>query len=102
MIIRRNNDIRNIPLSVCAYAKHLGTNYIRTIYPFQRMYVSTIIYDTCSLAAAITYCADVTCLNGGTCKNRSNDDFKCRCTIGYTGIYCETSGFLVALEMLYM
>ena len=102
MIIRGNDDIRNIPLSVCMCAKHPGIHYVRTIYSFQRMHISAITYDKCSLVAAIKHCAGVTCLNGGTCNDRPHDDFKCRCAIGYTGIYCETSGFLAALEILYM
>ena len=34
-------------------------------------------------------CADVTCLNGGSCSNLEGGDFLCVCLEGYQGKYCE-------------
>jgi len=57
------------------------------------MDISAVVYNDCSLAAGIKYCADITCYNGGTCKNRVKNDSICECTKDFTGIDCGTSEF---------
>lgn len=34
-------------------------------------------------------CASITCLNGGTCRQESNDRYRCVCSEQFTGIVCE-------------
>ena len=34
-------------------------------------------------------CADVKCLNGGSCKKLEDGNFNCVCMSDYTGEYCE-------------
>ena len=46
MIIRGNDDIRNIPLSVCMCAKYPGINYTRAIYPFESMHIFLLLLTT--------------------------------------------------------
>ena len=38
--------------------------------------------------ADIDDCANVTCMNGGTCQDLV-DDYKCLCVAGYTGSNCS-------------
>lgn len=35
-------------------------------------------------------CQRDTCLNGGTCRDVGLTDFRCSCSLGFTGSTCET------------
>ena len=42
-----------------------------------------------SLVFKVDNCANVTCMNGGTCIDLG-ENFSCQCQLGYTGQMCET------------
>ena len=44
---------------------------------------------TFSYISDINECLNISCENGGTCKD-SVDSYTCDCADGYTGIHCET------------
>ena len=46
---------------------------------------------TCHCVAAPQLCADVVCLNGGTCRD-TQSGYECHCVDGYTGEKCDVVG----------
>ena len=56
-----------------------------------------MVRTLCMLLSVIDQCAGVLCLNGGTCASVPADvtagvaaGFRCRCSEGFTGTFCES------------
>jgi len=70
--------------------KHILSNVYKLILKccFDNCF-NTFDYFSLLFYLKVDHCANVTCLNGGTCLDLEVD-FTCQCELGYTGQLCET------------
>ena len=49
-------------------------------------------------------CLEISCENGGTCElvGESDIDFQCRCSLGWTGDYCEDGKLSTCFKTTYV
>ena len=68
--------------------------HIWMFFPYKHWWLCRYTMSEYSLITDIDDCADIPCLNGGTCNDLVNH-YDCTCLSDFSGDHCETGNYLV-------